>query len=374
MNESPMQLPAVEVFGHPDALPADVQAFLNEAEKRNLGQGLSWYRNLVAAVYPHDQGLRFYVLRHGGQVRAVVPLRTERHRLGWRATALANYYTSLYEPALAPGVTGAELVLLLAELKREFRGLASLNLSPMAPDSDAYRTLLDALRLIGWRPFDYFSFGNWYLPVSFDWAAYLAKRGSTHRNTIKRMGKKFAADGGTLEIVSSHESLPAAIAAYERVYAASWKKPEPFPAFVPGLVQICAEKGYLRLGLAWLDGEPVAAQLWIVTHGRAEIYKVAYDERFKAYSPGTLVTALLMKQVIDVDQVKEVDYLIGEDTYKKIWMSHRRERRGIIAYNPRSLLGLAGLARETAGRLVKAARSRWQAARSGGAAAAPPPA
>ena len=364
---------AVEVFGHPDALPADVQAFLHEAEQRNIGQGLAWYRNLVSAVYPEDQGLRFYVLRHDGQVSAVMPLRAEKDRLGWRVAALSNYYTSLYEPALSSGLTGAALVPLLDELRREFGAVASLTLAPMDPDSAAYQALLDALRLVGWRPFDYFSFGNWYLPVSFDWAAYLAKRGSTHRNTIKRMGKKFAGDGGTLEIVSSHESLPAAIAAYERVYAASWKKPEPFPDFVPGLVKICAEKGYLRLGLAWLNGEPVAAQLWIVAHGRAEIYKVAYDEQYKAYSPGTLVTALLMQHVIDVDQVKEVDYLIGEDNYKRIWMSHRRERRGIIAYNPRSLAGLAGLARETAGRLVKAARAKWKSARKSGDAGAPPP-
>lgn len=382
MNESSIPLSAraaapqrvaVEVFGHPDALPTDVQGFLHEAEKRNIGQGLAWYRNLVATVFPDDLGLRFYVLRHDGQVRAVLPLRAEKHPLGWRVTALSNYYTSLYEPALAAGVSGADLAPLLAALKREFRGLSSLTMSPMDPESDAYRALLDAMRLAGWRPFDFFSFGNWYLPVSFDWAAYLAKRGSTHRNTIKRMGKKFAADGGTLEIVSSHESLPAAIAAYERVYAASWKKPEPFPDFVPGLVKICAEKGYLRLGLALLNGEPVAAQLWLVAHGRAEIYKVAYDEQYKAYSPGTLVTALLMQHVIDVDQVKEVDYLIGEDNYKRIWMSHRRERRGIIAYNPRSLAGLAGLARETAGRLVKAARARWQSAKKSGDASAPPP-
>ncbi len=90
--------------------------------------------------------------------------------------------------------------------------------------------------------------------------------------------------------------------------------------------------------------------------------------------PGTLITAMLMKHVIDVDQVKEVDYLIGEDNYKRIWMSHRRERRGIIAYNPRSLPGLAGLARERAGRLVKAARAKWQSIRQGDGASAPPPA
>ncbi|WP_182915775.1 GNAT family N-acetyltransferase [Massilia cavernae] len=362
----------VEVFAHPDALPADVQGFMHEAEKRNVGLGLCWYRNLVAAVYADDPGVRFYVLRNKGQVRAVMPLRAEKERLGWRLTSLSNFYTSLYEPVLAPGVTAAGLLPLLSALNREFRPLSSLMLAPMDAGGEAYRTLLGAMRLKGWLPFEYFSFGNWYLPVSFDWNKYLAQRSSTQRNTIRRMGKKFANDGGVLEIVTGPDDLPGAIEAYERVYAASWKKPEPFPAFVPGLVQSCAAKGYLRLGLAWLGGEPVAAQVWIVAHGRAEIYKVAYDEKFKAYSPGTLVTALLMQHVIDVDKVGEVDYLIGEDPYKKTWMSHRRDRRGIIAYNPRALSGLAGLARESAGRLVKAVRAWLHSDQPGGGAGTPP--
>jgi CelD/BcsL family acetyltransferase involved in cellulose biosynthesis len=71
-----------------------------------------------------------------------------------------------------------------------------------------------------------------------------------------------------------------------------------------------------------------------------------------------LLTALLMEHVIEVDKVAEVDYLIGDDPYKKTWMSHRRERWGVIAYNPRSLAGLAGWTREALARLVKSAGAR----------------
>ena len=60
-----------------------------------------------------------------------------------------------------------------------------------------------------------------------------------------------------------------------------------------------------------------------------------------------------MKHVIEVDQVKEVDYLIGDDPHKQFWMSHRRERWGIVAYNPRTLMGALGLIREVLGRFVK---------------------
>jgi CelD/BcsL family acetyltransferase involved in cellulose biosynthesis len=157
------------------------------------------------------------------------------------------------------------------------------------------------------------------------------------------MTKKFAADGGTLELLVDSTHLARGLDAFQQVYRAKWKKEEPFPQFIPGLVQTCAERGWLRLGVAWHNGQPIAAQLWIVANGKANIYKVAYNEDFKPYAPGTLLTALLMAHVIEQDRVTEVDFLIGDDPYKKTWMSHRRERWGIIAYNPKTLGGLLGL-------------------------------
>ena len=85
-----------------------------------------------------------------------------------------------------------------------------------------------------------------------------------------------------------------------------------------------------------------------------------YDERFAKDSVGTVLSILLMEHVIEVDKVKEVDYLTGDDPYKRDWMSHRRERWGIMAFNPRTLHGLLAAARHKGGhaarRLIDAAR------------------
>jgi CelD/BcsL family acetyltransferase involved in cellulose biosynthesis len=343
----------VEVYSHPDELPAEARRFLQQAETRNIEFGFDWYCNLVRTVYHDHQGLRLYTLRRGAQLVALLPLRLERSWIGWRAHSLSNFYTTLYEPVLAPNVKGPDLLPLLEKLSADHPGLGSLMLSPMAPGSHAYLVLMEAMCLNRWFPFEFFSFGNWYEPVRQTWAEYLAERRSNVRSTIKRMSKKFAADGGVLEVVTRLEDMAEGIAAYEKVYAASWKQPEPFQDFMPGLIRSCAEKGVLRLGVARLNGEPVAAQAWIVAHGRAEIYKVAYDEVFKQYSPGTLVTALLIEHVMEVDHVTEIDYLIGDDPYKKIWMSERRERWGIVAYNLRSISGLSGFALEALRRTAK---------------------
>jgi CelD/BcsL family acetyltransferase involved in cellulose biosynthesis len=356
------QEPSVAVFRDLNELPSDALALLARHEKRNLELGSSWFRNLIDTVYTTDPFVRFYVLKHKGEAVAVVPLRVEEGRWGKHAKSLSNYYTSLYEPALAPGLKSLELAVLVSAIRRDFRHLASFSLSPMDPASHAYQTLLGAFRLRAWLPFEYFSFGNWFLSVDTDWKGYLATRPSGLRSTIKRMSKKFTAEGGTLQVVTKASELPAAIAAYEQVYAKSWKQPEPYLGFVPGLLNTFAAKGCLRLGLAWLNGEPIAAQIWLVANGRAEIYKVAYNEAFKPYSPGTLISAMLMEYVIEQDKVREVDYLIGDDPYKKTWMSHRRERWGIVAYNPRTIAGLVGATHELMARFVKQ-QVNWMKAR-----------
>lgn len=349
----------IEVVRQPRELAPDVRAFLAQAETRRAEFGLAWFDNLAATVYPGSPHLRFYVLRKEGEVQAVLPLRAERAGRGWTLHALGNFYTTLFEPLFGPGCTAADVASLLKAMRAELPGLHSLRLAPMEPCAPSYRLMIDGMRAAGWRPFEFFSFGNWYLPVHASWLTYLGERDGKLRSTIKRMSKKFSGDGGTLEIVTDSADVARAVEAYVKVYAGSWKQPEPYPDFIPGLARNCAAHGSLRLGLAWLNGRPVAAQLWIVAHGRAEIYKVAYDEVFKAYAPGTLLTAKLMEHVIEIDKVSEVDYLIGDDPYKKTWMSHRRERWGVIAYNPRSLGGLTGWARESLGRTVKSIRSRF---------------
>ena len=55
-------------------------------------------------------------------------------------------------------------------------------------------------------------------------------------------------------------SVEAAIAAYQAVYARSWKSLEPSPEFMPGLIRTCAAHGWLRLDVATVDGNPAAAQ------------------------------------------------------------------------------------------------------------------
>jgi CelD/BcsL family acetyltransferase involved in cellulose biosynthesis len=343
----------VEVLYHPSQFPADLQKLFALAEQEDFHCGVAWYSNLTDAVFADHAGVRFYVLRQGEQAIAVLPVQIVKHSRVKQVESLSNYYTALYAPALAPGLKARDLVPLLRAVLHAHAPVASLRFAPMDRQSRPYRLLLGGLRDAGLAPFEFFCFVNWHLAAFDDWASYLAGRHGSLRNTIKRQGKKFTHDGGTLEVIQGGTELDRGIEAYEQVYAHSWKKPEPYPAFVPGLARTCAASGWLRLGVAWIEGKPVAAQIWIVANGKASIYKLAYDEDYKSYAPGTLLTALLMQHVMEQDQVLEVDYLIGDDPYKQAWMNRRRERWGVVAYNPKSFSGAWGLCQEALARSVK---------------------
>ena len=343
------------IFRHPDEFPEDVERLFAQGERAGISLGSAWFRTLIAAVIQPGDAVRFHVLRRDARAVAALPVIARASRIPLHRTveSLSNYYTTLYAPLLDPQVDAQGLTPLLGAIRRAESPLATLRLQPMDPQSRSYTVLLDALRLAGFLPFEFYCFGNWFLSAPQDWPSFLAGRNSKMRSNIKRMEKKLAQEGGTVEIVIDGAGHERAIEAYQEVYDASWKQAEPYPQFMPKLIAQATERGWLRLGIVWLGLKPIAAQVWIVANGKADIYKVAYDEAFKEYSPGTVLTARLMQHVLERDGVGEVDYLVGDDPYKKNWMSDRRERWGIVAYNPRTFGGALGALREGMGRLVK---------------------
>jgi len=348
-NSSDMR---VEVYRKIALLPEDVLLALDRAEAHDIEQGRDWLANLITTVFPDDQGVAFYALFGGDELLALLPV---RHADRGEVLSLGNFYTSLYQPYLASGLTVESLARLLEFIKDADETVSAMRYAPMDVDGRCYMLLLAASREARFFSFSFFCFGNWYLPVTTDHVSYFSGRPSQIKNSIKRKSREFQQAGGALEIIFGTDRLEDGIEAYESVYSSSWKVPEPFPEFTPSLIRMLARNGWLRLGVATLNGQPIAAQIWIVAHGRASIFKLAYHEDFKRYSAGTILTAKLMEHVIDVDRVREVDYLIGDDPYKASWMTHRRERWGIIAYNPRSVYGAVGAAREYLGRRIKPA-------------------
>jgi hypothetical protein len=274
-----------------------------------------------------------------------------------RWSAATNYYASLYSPMASPLDGDRERATALAEIVDDVADArprcAVVNLAPLDPDAPETSAVQHLLSERGFYVRRYFCFGNWYLPcegLSFD--EFIKGRDSQLRNTFARKAKRFKPgnpDGARLAIVTEPADVDAAMAAYDAVYARSWKKPEPYPDFVRTWAAICARRGWLRLGVAWAGDVPIAAQLWFVMNRRAFIFKLAYDDAYTQWSAGTVLSAHLFRHALDADRVVEIDYLTGDDAYKRQWMTSRRDRVGLVACNSRTTTGLILAAREFSG-------------------------
>lgn len=223
-------------------------------------------------------------------------------------------------------------------------------LDPEAPGLAAFRAGLAAARLVA-LPFAHF--GNWHevLPDGMGWADYLAARPSALRTTITRKLNRAARDFVLETANAPGPALEAGIAAYEAVRAGSWKPEEPHPDFDATLMRAMAAIGALRLGvLRDKAGLPVAAQYWVVDGGCAWVLKLSHLESAKAASPGTALTAMMIRGLLDEDRVRALDFGRGDDDYKKLWVAHRRQRIGLLLADPLHPAGLAAIARHWAGR------------------------
>lgn len=305
-------------------------------------QNLAWYENLHAHGLEAVRALDNLLLLADEQ--GCLPLLDD----GTCLRSLANYYSSLYGPigALPQGLAAS-----LQETKR-----TQVDLHPLDPCAPEFQQLKQALTQAGYWVDDYFCFNNWYLDVDGrSYADYLASRPSQLRSNLQR-GKSKLDKAGAWEIRIQQDAgagLEEAIAAFESVYAKSWKQAEPQAGFISGLCRTAAREGWLRLGVLYLGETPLAAQLWLTYNGVASIYKLAYDEEATRYSAGTVLSAALFERALDVDRVAEVDYLTGDEPYKRDWMSHRRERRGIIAFDLLQWGGLKAALRHWAGRMLR---------------------
>jgi hypothetical protein len=270
-----------------------------------------------------------------GQEGAALALTEEAGRIA----PLRNWYSFTWRQLAPAGERGDRL---LAAIARQLKAKGHrVTLAPV-PDEDGSATRLAcAFREAGWRVevtrYDI----NHVLHVSGrSFAEYWASRPGRMRTTLKRKGKKVE----TRILTEFDANL---WSHYERIYAESWKPEEDHPAMLRDFARAESEAGRLRFGMAWHEGEPVAAQCWTVESGTAFIHKLAHLESHRHLSAGTTLTAALFEHVIDRDRVRTVDFGTGDQPYKADWMEEVRPRYQIDCLDmkrPRAWFDLARLA------------------------------
>ena len=339
----------VRVYSSFDKLPSGYATLFQESgQQRSFFLSQPWFTHLHqsgldAAVEQHIYGLEFEeaALAALPMWHRPSPLAALRPKV---LTAAANFYSALFGPVLSAHhaqTAQLQLDVLIQAMASAKPRWDVIDLHPLEKESEHYAMLLKAFSHAGMPATSYFCAGNWFLKVNNrSYQEYFSSLPSQLKNTVKRKSEALRkSDRLQLVIAKKPDDVAALIESYQQIYRQSWKQPEPFPEFVPGWIAQSAKQGWLRLGIATIDGQPAAAQIWLVHQNKASIYKLAYDEQFAHFSIGSILTAHLFAHVIDNDRVSEVDFLNGDERYKQDWMSDRREYWGIVAYNTQTWKG-----------------------------------
>jgi hypothetical protein len=331
-------------------LPGWCAPYLTDAASGDVFDSRLWYDVILAHALPAATQPMLAVTD-----AVVLPLRRD----GGRLRSLVTDYTLVWRPLPASNADAQALHRAGRALGRLLRLAPPVILDAMDADAAAVAPLLEGFREARVFPARFASFGNCHehLAPGAGWAAYLAGRPAALRNTVSRKLARAGRDFDFECVSDPGPTLEAGIAAYVAVRAASWKPYEPFPDFDAVLLRTLASAAALRLGVLRdrRDGSPVAAQYWVLDHEgperrrRATVLKLAHAEAFRAASPGTALTAMMIRRLIEEDRVASLDFGRGDDAYKRLWVAQRRQRIGAVLADPLHPFGLAALARQAGG-------------------------
>ncbi|OSM02163.1 GNAT family N-acetyltransferase [Magnetofaba australis] len=303
-------------------LPASADALFAAGERQSLFLSRLWLEQHVTRLLADARQVRLACVLDGDTVRAILPL-AEVQNNAW--DALTSLYSGRYTLLLAPEDQEAVLKCLAQGLAAA--KLVVLTLDLLDRHDPTTQALQAALEAAGFLCHPRFQHVNWIHPVGGQsFKQYMAGRPGRVRSTIARKGRKLARERKHQIRLYGSEELPEFLTHYHAIHRGSWKSREPLDDHLADMLDALASRGWLRAALLTIDGHAAAAQIWFIAHGRASIFRLVYDEAWREYSPGTLLTAYMMELAIDREGVMELDYLYGNDPYKQEWMSQRCER------------------------------------------------
>jgi hypothetical protein len=305
---------------------------------------LSWdWFNLCLKYSLDGNKLFIWLLYKGDSVAGIAPfsIKHETYKGILKAKKielLGNVYSPIRNFVFCNS-RGEAKVTLTSHLIRYFcevyRDWDILEFDSIPEENDVFKTIKDVISSCRLEHKTYLCFGDWYLNgINYRYDQYFSNLPKAIRKDIQYCQRSLQKKGTLrFELKKDIRSFEHDSNLYDELREKSWKAPEKDRTFHREFEKIAAERGWLRFGFLLHDDNPIASQKWIVCNKRAYILAVLYHEEYHKYSPGKILTSEMAKWVIDEDKVVEIDFMRGDDPYKKDWTPNRRERKGITLFN-----------------------------------------
>lgn len=331
----------------------------------------TWWRHCGTG-----RSLRLLAVRRGDELIGLAPL-----AVGPRRLTRAGPFRSL--EFLGTGSVGSDYLDFIARRGHEADVLAvlagslgrqgrALGLSQLARGSALALRLSEPLARAGWTADDRRTDVCPFIRLAgHSWPSYLASVSGHHRNSFKRRWGRLTREFDVqVEAVSTETGRADALATVIGLHLDRWRGRGGSTAFSAPCLrvfhedfsQLAAARGWLRVLLLRLGGQPVAG-IYGLRYGRTfYFYQTGFDPRFAPYGVGQILVGLSIQRAIE-EGAEEYDFLHGNERYKFDWAQDVRELAMVTLY-PGSLRG--ALQRQTvavgeqARRLARRALGEWR--------------
>jgi len=220
-------------------------------------------------------------------------------------------------------------------LQYQYKNWDVIELDSIPEEDPTYSILKNVISEHGLRNKEYFCFGDWYLDgINYSGDEYIKRLSKNTRSGTGKKKRRMEKTGNLeFQISTDSSKLDYHLDLYQQVRKKSWKHPEKDVAFLKDYRRMIAERETLKFGFLFFNGTPIAILFGIISNKIAYLLEVVYDLGFEQFSPGEVLHGELIKNLINVDGVSEIDAMRGDEPYKKSWTPQRRERKGFLIFN-----------------------------------------
>lgn len=354
----------VHVYSDIDALPERHYEFLQKHTKDKFFFSALWFKNLIKTTVDDNINLKFYVVEDdnsGNTPHCFFPARSPANHRGsilrFHGTGLnslsgiTSNKTILFSPIFLEGESNLSNVfytfakyLYLEDPRWELIDFSSLDMEP-----NVLYTFKKMLNNAGYFAVEYRAYSNWFEPVNGTFQNYVALLPKSNRKAIKNYIRKYKnlnkSNQISIVLYENPEDIEKGINDYEIVFRDSWKDEDTNSSFIPELIRSGFSSQKIRLMVLYFDQRPAAVELAILHGGKGVLLRTAYCPEYAKYSVGSIILLKMMEHLINKDHVSEIDFGRDDELYKKIWVTRQRYRKGLIAYNLKTVWGLYGYIR-----------------------------
>jgi CelD/BcsL family acetyltransferase involved in cellulose biosynthesis len=183
-----------------------------------------------------------------------------------------------------------------------------------------------------------------YLNTTGTWEEFWAGTSQRFKKTVRNVRNRLAKAGNVS--VEEHRAVSPDSSVFTDLLAVSersWKAPRSLaiatmpamPGFFRDLTAHASQRGWLRLWIMRLDGLPVATEYQLEADGRVHALRADFDSAVPDdLSPGTHLSAEIVRALFGRETVYEYDMGPGDDEYKSRWAGAARELGRLRIFRP----------------------------------------